>query len=255
VNRIVQPNFKVKEILMTMLAQGKLALVGAGEYLPTMAGVDKALLALLDATPRVVVVPTAAVPDGPVVTERWAKMGVEHFSQLGAHVEPVMLQTHEDANTTEIVNKLASANFVYFSGGKPQYLLRTLQNTLAWQAIKNIFVTGGVIAGCSAGAMVMGGVIFGFPQVWQKQQALGLVPDIAILPHFNELPAPLKQAIDRLDIEETIVGIDATTALLWANGQWTVQGSGTVTVQKKPGKVHYTTGQQVALPPLMQQNM
>src|SRR5579884_1822484 len=163
---------------MTTLAQGKIALVGAGEYLPTMAAVDKALLAYLEATPRVVVVPTAAVPDGSVTTERWAQMGVEHFSQLGAHVEPVMLRTREDANTTDIVTKLASANFVYFSGGKPHYLLQTLQDTLAWQAIKNVFVTGGVIAGCSAGAMVLGGVIFGFPQVWQKQPALGLVPDV-----------------------------------------------------------------------------
>ncbi len=237
---------------MTTLAQGKIALVGAGEYLPTMAAVDKALLAYLEATPRVVVVPTAAVPDGSVTTERWAQMGVEHFSQLGAHVEPVMLRTREDANTTDIVTKLASANFVYFSGGKPHYLLQTLQDTLAWQAIKNVFVTGGVIAGCSAGAMVLGGVIFGFPQVWQKQPALGLVPDVAIIPHFDELPAPLTQAIDRLDVEETIVGVDRATALVWANGQWTVMGSGTVTVLEKPAKVRYTGGQQVALAPLTQ---
>ena len=237
---------------MTILAHGKIALVGAGEYLPTMTAVDKALLAHLEATPRVVVVPTAAIPDGPVVTERWAQMGVEHFSQLGAHVEPVMLQTREDANTMDIVTRLASANFVYFSGGKPQYLLQTLQNTLAWQAIKNIFVTGGVVAGCSAGAMVLGGVIFGFPQIWQKQPALGLVPDIAIMPHFDELPVLLTQAIDRQDIKETIVGIDGRTALVWANGEWTVQGSGTVTVFQKPEKVRYAAGQQVALPPLMQ---
>jgi cyanophycinase len=237
---------------MTTLARGKIALVGAGEYLPTMASVDKALLGYLATTPRVVVIPTAAVPDGPVITERWAHMGVEHFSQLGVHVEPVMLQTREDANTMDIVTRLASANFVYFSGGKPQYLLQTLQDTLAWQAIKNIFVSGGVVAGCSAGAMVLGGVIFGFPQFKQKQQALGLVPDIAIMPHFDELPALLTQAIDRLNTKETIVGIDGPTALVWANGRWTVQGSGTVTVLKKPEKVRYTAGQQVALPLLTQ---
>lgn len=238
---------------MTTLAQGKIALVGAGEYLPTMAAVDKELLTYLEATPRVVVVPTAAVPDGPVTTERWAQMGVEHFSQLGVHVEPVMLRTREDANTTDIVTRLTNANFVYFSGGKPHYLLQTLQDTLAWQAIKNIFATGGVIAGCSAGAMVLGGVIFGFPQVWQKQPALGLVPDVAIMPHFDELPSPLTQAIDRLDVAETIVGVDRTTALVWANEQWTVLGSGTVTVLKKPTKVRYAAGQQVALAPLIQQ--
>jgi cyanophycinase len=232
---------------MTTLARGTLALVGAGEYLPTMMDVDRALLADLEETPRVVVVPTAAVPDGPVTTERWAKMGVEHFSQLGVQVEPVMLQTREDANTTEIVTRLASANFVYFSGGKPHYLLQTLKETLAWQAIKNIFVTGGVIAGCSAGAMVMGGVIFGFPQFWQTQKALALVPDIAVIPHFNELPTMLSQTIDRLDVTETIVGIDGSTALVWGKGAWTVRGKGSVTVFQKPEKIRYTTGQQVTL--------
>jgi len=235
---------------MATLARGKLALVGAGEYLPTMMEVDRALLADLE-HPRVVVVPTAAVPDGPLTTERWAQMGVDHFSQLGVQVEPVMLQTREDANTTEIVTRLASANFVYFSGGKPQYLLQTLKDTLAWQAIKNIFATGGVVAGCSAGAMVMGGVIFGFPQLWQTQQALALVPGIAIIPHFNELPALLSQAIDRFDAKETIVGIDASTALVWDNGAWTVRGKGTVTVFQKPEKIRYASSQQVALPAVL----
>src|SRR5947199_8362686 len=110
---------------MTTFARGTLALVGAGEYLPGMLEVDRALLATLEETPRVAVLPTAAVPDGPGTTERWAKMGVDHFSQLGAQVEPVMLQTREDANASEIVNTLASANFVYFSRGKPKYLMQT----------------------------------------------------------------------------------------------------------------------------------
>lgn len=239
---------------MTTLAQGTVALVGAGEYLPTMVTVDKGLLAQLETTPRVVVIPTAAVPDGPVVTQRWAQMGVEHFSQLGVQVEPIMLRTREDANAAEIVNSLAKANFVYLSGGKPQYLLQTLRDTLAWQAIKNVFAMGGVLAGCSAGAMVLGGTIFGFPQVRQKQAALGLIPNIAIMPHFNELPSPLIQAINLLDVKETIVGIDAATALVWTHGEWTVRGTGTVTILKKPTRVRYAADQLVTLPPLMSED-
>jgi cyanophycinase-like exopeptidase len=177
-------------------------------------------------------------------------MGVDHFSQLGVHVEPLMLRTREDANSTHIVTKLAGANFVYFSGGKPHYLLEALKDTLAWEAIKNIFGRGGVVAGCSAGAMVMGGVIFRFPQFWQTQPALGLVPGIAVIPHFNELPATLSQGIDRIDVKETVVGIDAATALVWGNSAWTVQGHGTVTVFQEPKRVQYNAGQHVALAPL-----
>jgi cyanophycinase len=251
VHRIVQYFVQEKrKQSMTTSARGKIALVGAGEYLPVMAAVDQALLADLEETPQVVVIPTAAVPDGPATTERWAKMGVDHFSQLGVHVEPLMLRTRDDANSPHIVTKLTSANFVYFSGGKPHYLLETLKDTLAWEAIKNIFGRGGVVAGCSAGAMVMGGVIFRFPQFWQTQPALGLVPDIAVIPHFNELPATLSQAIDRIDVKETVVGIDAATALVWGNTAWTVQGHGTVTVFQEPKKVQYSAGQHVTLAPL-----
>ncbi len=70
---------------------GAVALVGAGEYLSAMDPVDRALLARLHDTPRVVVLPTASAPDGPGVPERWTKMGVDHFTRLGAEVQPVML--------------------------------------------------------------------------------------------------------------------------------------------------------------------
>lgn len=76
---------------MTISVSGTVALVGAGEYLSTMLPVDKMLLERVNGTPRVVVLPTASAPDGAGVPERWARMGVEHFSQLGAAVEPVML--------------------------------------------------------------------------------------------------------------------------------------------------------------------
>ena len=114
------------------LIHGTVALVGAGEYLPTMVDVDKALLDRVEGAAHVVVLPTAAVPDGPEVVDRWTTMGVEHFSQLGANVEAVMLRTRADANDDTIVAQLARANFIYLSGGKRRYLLETLRGTAAW---------------------------------------------------------------------------------------------------------------------------
>src|SRR5437588_12830020 len=120
---------------MTTPYHGTIALVGACEFPPTTLPIDKYLVERLNETPRVVIVPTASAPDGDVVFERWAKMGVEHFAQLGVAVEPVMLRDLADANDAAIVAQLAAANFVYFSGGKPRYLLETLQGTAAWQTI------------------------------------------------------------------------------------------------------------------------
>ncbi len=232
---------------MTTAVSGTVALVGAGEFLPTILPVDKMLLERVNGTPRVAVLPTASAPDGPGVPERWARMGVEHFTQLGVAVEPVMLLKRADAENADMAARLAAANFIYFSGGKPRYLLETLKETAAWQAILDVFTAGGVAAGCSAGAMVLGGELFDFPQVWRTLPALGLVPGIAVIPHFDEMPALLSAMIATARHEMTIVGIDGTTALVGSNGQWMVHGRGGVTVFTQNGKKRYMAGEEVPL--------
>src|SRR6266702_6643444 len=236
---------------MSVTTKGTLALVGAGEYLPPIAPVDTMLLERIDGAPRVVVLPTASTPDGAGVPEHWAKMGVDHFTQLGATVEPVMLLRRRDADDASIVSQIAAANFVYLSGGKPRYLLETLQGTAAWDAIVNVLAAGGVVAGCSAGAMVLGSEVFDFPQVWRTIPALGLVPGMAIIPHFDELPSLMVGTITRGRRKTTVVGIDGTTALVGSGHQWIVYGRGGVTVFTKNGKQRYTGGEIVPLDELL----
>lgn len=227
---------------------GTIALVGSGEFLPPILPLDQKLLAHIQGTPRVVVLPTAAAPDGPGVPERWAKMGLEHFGTLGAQVEAVMLLTREDAQKSELVEQIAQANFVYFSGGKPRYLLETLQGTAAWAAITTIYQNGGVIAGCSAGAMVMGAALFDFPKFWQTHPALGLAPGLVIIPHFDEIPKMMLATLNHKNQETTVVGVDGTTGLIGHAGGWTVYGKGGVTVFTQSERVRYTEGEQVKLP-------
>ena len=232
---------------MSLTTQGTLALIGAGEFLPRIAVVDKMLLERINGTPRVVVLPTASAPDGVGVPERWAEMGVDHFSQLGAAVEAVMLLQREDADDASIVAKIAAANFVYFSGGKPRYLLETLKDTAAWQAIMNVLAEGGVLAGCSAGAMVLGGELFDFPKLWRTIPAFGLAPEIIVIPHFDEIPPALTSTISLTKRKLTLTGIDGSTALVRSNGFWSVYGSGGVTVFDGNKKTRYHAGDQVPL--------
>src|SRR6266566_5919898 len=233
--------------MMKIPVSGTVALVGAGEFLSTIIPVDKMLLERVHGTPRVVVLPTASAPDGTGVPERWARMGVEHFTQLGAAVEPVMLLNRADANKDEMATKLAAANFIYFSGGKPRYLLETLQGTASWQAILNVFAAGGIVAGCSAGAMVLGDEVFDFPQVWRTIPALGLVSGIAVIPHFDELPSWIAGTIVRHRDKVTVIGIDGSTALVGSGDQWFVYGRGSVTVFTKNGKKRYIGDEAVPL--------
>jgi cyanophycinase len=236
-----------EEVIMTTSVNGTVALVGAGEYLPEILPVDKKLLERVNGAPRVVVLPTASAPDGEGVPERWARMGVEHFAQLGVTAEPLMLLNRVDADNAEIAARLANANFIYFSGGKPRYLLETLQGTASWQAILNVFAAGGIVAGCSAGAMVLGGEVFDFPQVWRTIPALGLVSGIAVIPHFDELPSWLAGTIVRRRHKVTVIGIDGATALVGSGDQWSVYGRGSVTVFTKNGKKRYFEDEAVSL--------
>ena len=229
------------------LIHGTVALVGTGAYLPSMADVDRVLLARLGEAARVIILPTAAVPDGPEATERQATMGVEHFSRLGANAQTVMLRTRADANDDAFVGKLATANFLYFSTGRPRYLLETLRDTRAWSTIQGIMYTDGIIVGCSAGAMVLGGTLFDFPQFRHTLPALSLVPDIAIIPDFDELPAFSANAAVWAMRKGKVVGIDSGTALVWADAQWTVLGKGRVTVFTQKNKTRYRAGERVPL--------
>lgn len=230
------------------MTTGTVALVGSGEYLTPIQPVDMQLLAHLTGEPRVVVLPTASAPDGEGVPERWAQMGVAHFRQLGVHVEPVMLLERADAENPGIVAAIAQANFVYFSGGKPRYLLETLRDTAAWRAICEIHAGGGVIAGCSAGAMVMGTALFDFPRFWHTIPALNLAPGLMIIPHFDEIPRTMLATLKLTNGRPTTVGVDGSTALVGQTGRWTVYGSGGVTVFEGQRRTRYTAGEEVRFP-------
>ena len=119
-----------------MPAPGPVALVGAGEFLPAMADFDLGLLAATGRPrPRVAVVPTASWPDGEAVFQRWAAMGVEHFSSLGAEVEPVLVRDRADADDPAHAQAIGEADLVYLSGGKPGYLAETLEASRVGRAL------------------------------------------------------------------------------------------------------------------------
>jgi peptidase E len=232
---------------MTETPTGTLALVGSGEFLPPIEPLDRLLLEKLAGPARVVVLPTASAPDGSGVPERWAKMGIEHFTRLGAAVEAVMLLTRADAESEALAGQIAAANFVYLSGGKPQYLVATLRDTPCWRAIAGVFAAGGVVVGCSAGAMALADRMVDFPRLWRTLPALGLAAGLAVIPHFDELPG-LFTNLGRLASRQTvIVGVPGSTGLVGSGQHWTAQGRSSITVFTSTGKKTYRPGEQVPI--------
>ena len=226
---------------------GLVALVGSGEFLAPIEALDRLLLARLHETPRVVILPTASAPDGRGVPERWGRMGVEHFTRLGAVAESVMVLTRADAESQTLANHIARANVVYLSGGKPDYLLQTLRGTACWQAIEGVFASGGIVVGCSAGAMTLSEYLLNVPQFWRTRPGLGLAPGIMVIPHFDEIPSWLTGVVSLTARKVTVVGIEGSTALVGSLQNWEVFGRGSVTVFDHRRKTQYRAGEQVPL--------
>ncbi len=200
---------------------------------------------------RVAILPMACAPDGEGVPERWGSMGETHFEALGAQAEAVLALTREGCERPAHVDAVRRANLMYFSGGKPDYLYHTLLGTALWQAALEVLSEGGVLAGCSAGAMILGGHmpdVNAFPQIIRWVPAFGLIPNAAVIPHFDEISGPLVSLASRFRPKgSTLIGVEGNTALIGAAGDWEVVGSGSVVIRGGRHAARFTTGASVPL--------
>ncbi|MEM9607773.1 MAG: Type 1 glutamine amidotransferase-like domain-containing protein [Actinomycetota bacterium] len=217
----------------------KLALVGAGEYLEPMASVDRELLALVGPSPTVVCIPTAAGTEGAAMIDDWMQRGVAHFASLGADAAGARVWDRDTANSEELAAQVAAADLVYLSGGKPGYLHETLDGSRCWQAIEEVIERGGLLAGCSAGAMVQGARFAGGPR---GRAGFGLWPGVHVIPHFDEIPSAVVRGMRRLvGRRHTVVGVDGNTALVRDGDDLRVVGQ-SVTVWTADERTVHTAG-------------
>lgn len=194
---------------------GRLALVGSGEYLPVMHDVEAWLLE--DRPARYVQLATAAAPEGDRVLARWHDLGAQAAARLGAEQVIVDVRTRADADDDAHVAAIAGAGLIYLSGGNPGHLARTLRGTRVWEAIVAEWRAGASLAGCSAGAMVMGGYVPDFRHPRQGgTDGLAIVPDLRVLPHFDKYSRMIPDFALRPLVTSgaVVVGIDEDTAFV-----------------------------------------
>lgn len=209
---------------------GPLALVGSGEFLPPMRETDERLLA---GRPRkVAVLPTAAAPEGARRVRYWIDLAVSHYTALDAETVPVMVSDHADALRAQQSDAFEDVGLVYLSGGSPSHLTESLRDTPTWDLILRAWRDGAALAGCSAGAMALAAC---WPPIraadWSEAQpGLGLVPSLAVIPHFDRVLRWRDGAIATLargrDDDTLLVGIDENTAVVFEDGAWRVEGAG-----------------------------
>ena len=233
---------------------GMIALLGSGEYLDVMDEVDRRLMSSAsNSRPHVVCLPTAAGQEGSTSVERWSNMGVGHFERLGAHADALPVVDRVSADDPSWAEKIMAADLIYFSGGDPGYLYRTLAGTRAWQAVEFACARGAALAGCSAGAMILGQHIPNRPALnFELVSGFGWIKDCLVLPHFDRLPfgAILLPLIRRrLADGQYALGIDENTALVGRlGGEWEVMGAAGVSVLARRETKKYPAGSRLRLP-------
>ncbi len=172
------------------------------------------------------------------------------FRNLGVQQIEHLTITHreEPAEDTHLA-MLQNARAIFFTGGDQLKITTKLGGTSLIERIEQIFKTGGIVAGTSAGASVMSAtmLIGGHTDKFHKMGAslslvpgLGFVKDMIIDQHFSE-----RGRIGRL-LEAVAqnprmlgVGIDENTAIIVEGGShFQVLGSGAVYVVDGHGQTY-----------------
>ena len=212
------------------MSPGPVALVGSGEYLPVMEGVEGTLLA--GRAPRYVQIPTAAAPEGEQSLRRWLDLGAAQADRLGVEQVPVVARDRAEADAPELAELVDGAGLVYLSGGNPVFLAKTLRGTRLWTAVVAAWQSGSALAGCSAGAIALTGWVPSMRALDREPDpGLAILPNLRVLPHFDKMlgwvPDLLTRTVARMPSGTTAIGIDEETAIVDITGSghaWQVHG-------------------------------
>lgn len=186
------------------------------------------------------IIPTAAAPDNN--HRRAGKNGVRWFQSLGAkEVVSLPLIDKTSANDGGIATVLRDAKLIYMLGGFTGYLEETLKGSVAWEAMLQAYRAGAVVAGSSAGAMVMC-EFYHDPGQGKVRAGLNLVKNSIVLPHHNTFGHSWASRLLEMP-SVTLIGIDEQTGMI-DDGEptWTVHGAGNITLYRNRQVETYPSG-------------
>jgi cyanophycinase len=228
---------------------GYLLLAGGAEFGGQMSLPDRRAIELAGGPNALItIIPTAAAPDNN--HQRAGSNGVSWFKRLGAHnVELLPIIDKASANDPAIATRISQSRLVYMLGGFTGYLGETLANSASYQAMLQVYEAGAIIAGSSAGAMVMC-QYYSDPGRGQIVEGLDFVPNACVLPHHNTFGKGWALRLTKLLPNAVLLGIDERTGMLndgdSGNGErktsWRVYGQGAVTIYHSGHSMVYEAG-------------
>jgi cyanophycinase len=231
-----------------MTEPGPLALVGGDELNPGNEPQDRVLVEAAGDGPAFVLA-TAAGRQRP---EMAVANAVRWFGGLGLEVRHLPATTRTQAKARSNIEAARGGRFFYLVGGDPGLVPKTLADTPLWDAIVEAWRDGAALAGSSAGAMALGEwtlIKERMPGDDRRRYApaLRLVPDAAVLPHFETFGHRwVESALAAAPNDDSILlGIDERTAAVWRSGAWTALGDGGVTVIARGAARRFASGEPI----------
>jgi cyanophycinase len=231
------------------------AFLGAGEFEDWHRDIDRLLLDGRNG--QVLVLATAAAPEGDEVYRGWVDKGLGHYERGGIQASAPTLRTRDDAHDPAVVSALEDAAVVFFSGGNPAYLASVLTGSPFWQRVQERVADGSLAyAGCSAGVACLSDPTFDsatddVERVWAP--GLGYFPSILFGPHWDIvdtwIPGARAFIASATPAGGHLIAIDEETALVGDGTEWTVWGKGGVYLHHDGEWVgEYRSGQSFTLP-------
>jgi cyanophycinase len=204
---------------------GLLVLNGGDEFKPGNESQDRQLVAHAGPGPAYVV-PTAAARQGP---EKAVANARRWFGDLGLDVRELPILKRSDAASPEVLAMALEGGFFYLVGGDPGLVANVLRGSQTWAAIARAWAGGSALAGSSAGAMALCEATL-VRATWPDRRrrrpvtALGLVPRVAVLPHFDTYGHRWVDSARDAAPELLLLGLDERTAAVW-DGSWRAAGA------------------------------
>jgi cyanophycinase len=234
--------------MVHMSTWGPLALVGGDELHPGNEPQDEVLVGAAGEGPAFVLA-TAAGRQRPEVAVANA---IRWFASLGLEIVELPATRRSDAKDAANAARARGGRFFYLVGGDPGLVPKTLAGTPLWEAIVEAWRSGAALAGSSAGAMALGEwtlVRERMPGDDRRRylQALGLVPRVAVLPHFETFGHRWVESAERAAPRSDVVllGIGERTAALHVGGAWRALGDGGVTVIAEGERRTFASGEPI----------
>ena len=208
------------------MTAGLLALVGGREWSPECE-FDAELLEASGGR-EVLVLPTAAAYEHP---QRAVATAQAWFAPFGATVRGLMVLNRVDADDEANAAAVASASFVYIGGGSPLHLRSVLKSSAVWEALGTAWRGGAVVAGSSAGAMVLTDPMVD-PRGGAFTLGLGLISQLAVVAHADSWsPERAHRTITLAPAGLPIAAVDEATAIILDHATgWRAAGAGNVQV-------------------------